>query len=318
MTTIQTAKVRPSWFTRFWAVVRYEMLWNIRKKKFIAVIILAFVLATLGLVLPAYLGSATGNAVKSNTTFAITFGATSLGFFLFAIAIAMNSISSEYENSTIVPLLTKPVSRTMVFFGKLFATFIVILVSYAILFTYTTVGSIFVYGPQSHLELVPLVLLGNIVSTFIWVSLLFAIGSLTKNTIITVIVALGLFLSLFIAIPIVSLYAGPSQALNYLPGSGANGSLMTNGNLTSISAGTDNIGVNLVYYLLYPSGNVSFTKIDISTLTSGNATLPTTGQLLYTESTSLIAFRALGIAFVYIVAFLFIAWLALKRSQILE
>ncbi len=318
MTIMQTARVRPSWFSRFWAIVRYETLWNIRKKKFIAVIVLAFVLATLGLVLPAYLGSATGTAVKSNATFAVTFGATSLGFFLFAVATAMNSISSEFESGTIVPLLTKPVSRTMVFFGKLFATFLVILVSYAILFTYTTVGSIFVYGPQSHLELVPLVLVGNLVSTLIWVSLLFAIGSLTKNTIITVIVALGLFLSLFIAIPLVSVYAGPSQTLNYLPGSGANGSLMTNGNLTSIGAGTDNIGVNLGYSVLYPSGNVSFSKIDISTLSSGNATLPTTGHLLYTESMSLIAFRSLGIAFVYIVAFLFIAWLALKRSQILE
>ena len=31
-------KSHPSWFTRFWAIVRYEMLWNIRKKKFIGII----------------------------------------------------------------------------------------------------------------------------------------------------------------------------------------------------------------------------------------------------------------------------------------
>jgi ABC-type transport system involved in multi-copper enzyme maturation permease subunit len=205
----------------------------------------------------------------------------------------------------------------MVFFGKLFAAFVIILISYAILFTYTTVGSIFVYGPQNNLQLVPLVLLGNLISTLIWVSLLLAMGSLTKNTIITVLVALGLFLALLIALPIVSVFAGPSQSLNYLPGSGAGGSMLVGNTTMSISTGTDNIGVNIVNYVLYPSGNVTFSKIDLSAIQAGQTTLPTTG-VLYTEPTSLIALIALGVAFVYIFVFLFIAWIALKRSQILE
>ena len=182
MTVTQKAmRARPSWFIRFWAVVRYEMLWNIRKKKFIGIIIIAFALATLGLALPPILSSTTGTAITSNANFAITYGASSFGFFLFALATAMNSISSEFESGTIVPLLTKPVSRTMVLLGKLFAAFVIILVSYVIIFTYTTVGSIFVYGPQNNLQLVPLVLIGNLISTFIWVSVLLAMGSLTKT-----------------------------------------------------------------------------------------------------------------------------------------
>lgn len=318
MTTMQKATgTHPSWFTRFWAIVRYEMLWNIRKKKFIGVVVIAFVFATLGLVLPAILSSTTGTAITANPNFAITFGATSFGFFLFAIATAVNSISSEFETGTIVPLLTKPVSRTMVFLGKLFAALVIILISYAILFTYTTVGSIFVYGAQNNLQLVPLLLLGNIISTFIWVSLLLAIGSLSKNTIITVIVAIGLFLALFIAIPIVSVFAGPSTSLNYMPGTGAGGSMLVGNTTTPISAGTDNIGVNIVYYVLYPSANINFSKTDLSAITAGETTLPTTG-VLYTEPISLITLRALGVAFAYIFVFLFIAWIALRRSQILE
>jgi ABC-type transport system involved in multi-copper enzyme maturation permease subunit len=318
MTATQKAsKANPSWFKRFWAIVRYEMLWNIRKKKFIGVIVIAFVLATLGLVLPSVLSSTTGTAITANPNFAITYGASSFGFFLFALATAMNSISSEFESGTIVPLVTKPVSRTMIFLGKLFAAFIIILISYVILFTYTTVGSIFVYGPQNNLELVPLVLLGNLISTFIWVSLLLAVGSLTKNTIITVMVAVGLFLALFIAIPIVSVFAGPSSSLNYLPGSGAGGSMLVGNTTMSISTGTDNLGVNLANYVLYPSANVTFSKLDLSAIQAGQTTLPTTG-VLYTESMPLIALRALGIAFAYIFVFLFIAWIALKRSQILE
>jgi ABC-type transport system involved in multi-copper enzyme maturation permease subunit len=317
MTITQTAmRTRPSWFIRFWAVVRYEMLWNIRKKKFIGIIIIAFALASLGLVLPPILSSTTGTEITSNSNFAITYGASSFGFFLFALATAMNSISSEFESGTIVPLLTKPVSRTMVFLGKLFAAFVIILVSYAIIFTYTTVGSIFVYGPQNNLQLVPLVLLGNLISTFIWVSILLAMGALTKNTIITALVALGLFLALFIALPIVSVFAGPSASLNYFPGSGASGTMVVDNATMSISTGTDNLGINLVYYVLYPSANVTFSKIDLQAIQAGQITLPTTE--LYTEPTSVIALRALGVSFAYILIFLFIAWLAFKRSQILE
>ncbi|MCJ7762502.1 ABC transporter permease [Candidatus Bathyarchaeota archaeon] len=315
--TQKAARTRPSWFTRFWAIVRYEMLWNIRKKKFIGIIIIAFVLATLGLALPPILSSTTGIAITSNPNFAITYGATSFGFFLFALATAMNSISSEFENGTVVPLLTKPVSRTMVFLGKLFAAFVIILVSYVIIFTYTTIGSIFVYGPQNNLQLVPLVLLGNLISTFIWVSILLAMGSLTKSTILTALVALGLFLALFIALPFVSLFAGPSASLNYFPGSGASGSVVIDNTTMSISTGTDNLGVNLVNYALYPSATVEFSKIDIQAIQAGQTTLPTT-EVLYTEPISLVAFRALGVAFAYILVFLFIAWIALKRSQVLE
>ena len=52
---------------------------------------------------------------------------------LFVLATAMNSISSEFESGTIVPLLTKPVSRTMVFLGKLFAAFVIIIITYSVL-----------------------------------------------------------------------------------------------------------------------------------------------------------------------------------------
>lgn len=318
MTAKQKAmRKRPSWFARFWAVVRYEMLWNIRKKKFIGIIIIAFVLATLGLALPPILSSTTGVEITSNSNFAITYSASSFGFFLFALATAMNTISSEFESGTIVPLLTKPVSRTMVLLGKLFAAFVIILVSYVIIFTYTTVGSIFVYGPQNSLQLVPLVLLGNLISTFIWVSILFAMGSLTKNTIVTTLVALGLFLALFIALPIVSVFAGPSTSLNYFPGSGAGGTMIINNTTMSISTGTDNLGVNLVYYVLYPSANVTFSKIDLQAIQAGQTSLPTTG-ILYTEPISMVALRAFGVSLAYVLVFLFIAWYAFKRSQILE
>jgi ABC-2 type transport system permease protein len=303
-----------SWFGRFMAVVRYEMLWNIRKKKFIGVIIIAFLIAALGLVLPLVLSE----TIPKNAHFAITYGADGLSLFLFALAIAMNSMSSEFESGTIVPLLTKPISRTTVYLGKVFAAFIILLVSFTILFTFTTVGSFFVYGSQSNLELLPIVLLGNIISAFIWISILIAMGTITKNTILTVIIAFGLFISLFIALPVVSVFVGPSSALNYFPGTGASGTLITTDNTTlSIGSGTDYLGTNLVYAILHPRQSVDFSKIDIWAVQAGDQILPTT-DLLYTESIELVALRGLAISITYIAVFLLIGWIAFKKTQINE
>jgi ABC-type transport system involved in multi-copper enzyme maturation permease subunit len=317
-TRTKTGSLRPSWFTRFWAIVRYEMLWNIRKKKFIGIIIISFVFATLGLVLPIVLSS---TPIETNPDYVIGFSMSSFAFFLFALATAMNSISSEFESGTIVPLLTKPVSRTMVFLGKLFAAFVIILMAYTILYVYTVVGGILIYGPQNSLQLVPFALLGDVISTFIWVALILAMGALSKNTMIAALVGLGVFLALLIALPIVSVFAGPSPALNYIPGggagSGSNAVLNLANGAKSIGTGTDNIGVNLINWILYPSANVSFTKIDLTSIQVGQSTAPAQ-TVVYTEPISLVALRSLGVAFVYIFVFLFITWLALKRVQILE
>ena len=49
------ARERPTWMMRFWAVVRYEMLWNIRKKRFIGALIFAFVFASIQFALASLL-----------------------------------------------------------------------------------------------------------------------------------------------------------------------------------------------------------------------------------------------------------------------
>ena len=317
-TTPQNPKrPHPSWFTRFWAIVRYEMLWNIRKKKFIGILAAVFVIATLVLIVPVISSRSSGVAITANPNYAITFGGTGFVFLLFAIGTAVNSISSEFESGSIVPLVTKPVSRTMIFLGKLFGTFIILVVSYVILYCYITVASLVVYGPQNNLQFMPVIVVGSIVSTFIWISLMFAVGSLTKNTIMTVIVAIILFLAFFFAAPIIGVYSGPSPALNYLPGTGAGGTLLV-ANATSVSAGTDNIGVNIVNYALYPSANVTYFKTNVTALTSGNASMYQTTIISYTESTSLVALRSIAVAAVYIAGFLIVAWVAFKRSQIME
>jgi ABC-type transport system involved in multi-copper enzyme maturation permease subunit len=308
----------PSWITRFLAVVRYEMLWNIRKKKFIGVLILAFVFATLGIVLPVVLSNVSGEPIEANPDYIAGVGAGSFGFFLFALVIAMNSISGEFESGTIVPLLTKPVSRTMVFLGKVFAAFLLLLIAYTILFIYQIVGGTIVYGPQNNLHLVPLLLLGNILSTFVWMAIILALGALTKNSLITALVTFGVFAGLLITTPIVSVFTGQAGILSYVPGSGATGYLVPAGsqislNSSSISTGTDVIASNFVNYALNPSANVTYARI--SSFTDVQAS---TLVAVYSEALSFVLLRSVLVAIAYAVVFFVIAWIAFKRTQILE
>jgi ABC-type transport system involved in multi-copper enzyme maturation permease subunit len=314
-TRTSTERIRPSWFTRFWAIVRYEMLWNIRKKKFIGVVIIAFIFATLSWALPVVLSATTDQTITANPNYAVTFTIPSFGMFLFALITAMNSISSEFESGTIVPLLTKPVSRTMVFLGKLLAAFIIILVTYTVLFAYTIIGGIFVYGPQNNLHLVPLGLLGNIISTFIWVAIILAAGAISKSTIVSVLIDLGFFIGLLLAVPIVSVFAGPSPALSYVPSGGASGIMLTTQGPISVGTGTDNIGLNLMNYALYPTANVAFNR----TIIQIQGSQPNVTQTLaYSEPLSAITSRSVATATTYITVFLIIAWIAFKRAQVLE
>jgi len=314
-TRTNTGRPRPSWFIRFWAIVRYEMLWNIRKKKFIGTVIIAFIFATLSWVLPVVLSATTDQPINANPDYAVTFTIPTFGMFLFALITAMNSISSEFESGTIVPLLTKPISRTMVFLGKLLAAFIVILVTYTILFVYVVIGGALVYGPQNSLHLVPLGLLGNMLSTFVWIAIILAAGALSKSTIVSTLVALGFFIGILLAVPIVSVFAGPSPALNYVPGSGASGTMITTQGPITVGAGTDNIGANLINYALYPSANVDFNRTSIE-IQGGQPNI--TQTFAYAEPISLITSRSVAMAATYAIVFLIIAWIAFKRAQVLE
>lgn len=311
-------KTTPNWKTRFWAVVKYELLWNIRKKKFLGIIVIAFVFATLGLFLPIILSNVSGQPFSQNPDYVIRSGIHigNFGMFLFAVVTVMNSISGEFESGTIVPLLTKPVSRTMVWLGKLLAAFITLFSAYSVLVIYTTIGGTIIHGAQNNLHLVPLSLLGSLLSTFVWVSIVLAIGSISKSSMMSALGAFGIFIALSISSPIISMFSEQAWVLNYLPGSGAVGlldvtppsgqSILT----MSVSTGTDSISANLVNCILYPSASVKYIKIGEFRQLS----MPT----LYSEPLSIVLARSIAVALVYMLAFLFISWWAFKRAQVLE
>jgi ABC-type transport system involved in multi-copper enzyme maturation permease subunit len=294
---------------RFLAVVRYEMLWHIRKKKVLGLLMLVFSLATLSFVLPVVLGSIYNRPVNSDPDHVINAGAFlgELGFFLLAIVTAMNSISGEFESGTIAPLLTKPVSRTIVFLGKLFATFLILLLTYSFYFLYVAIGGSIVYGPQNNLQLLPLVLLGSLISTFVWISIVLAIGSLSRSSLTAALGAFGVWLGLSLGIGIFSAVSGETWILHYFPGGGARGFMKTGEGVPNsgpiVQTGTGSIGDNLVKLIINPTAEVNFLSVRTP---------------LYSDSLSLILARSVIVAIIYIAVFSFMAWFALKRAQIAE
>jgi len=137
-----------TWLTGFLAILYYEFLWNLRKKKIVGLFILVFAIVTLELALPPLLDYYNGVPLTLNSNIVFDFFNGLSGIFLFLIAVAttMNTISGEFETGSITPLLTKPVSKNTVFLGKLTASFLTLLGIYAFLTAYVTLGGILIEG----------------------------------------------------------------------------------------------------------------------------------------------------------------------------
>lgn len=317
----------PSWTARFLAVVRYELLWNLRKKKFLAMIVVAFALVTLALFLPFLIAPIFDQTVEANPDYVLNSvaGMGTIIFFLFGLVTAMNSISGEFESGTIVPLLSKPVSRTTIFTGKLFGIFLTLLVTYVVIMVYQVVGGTLLYGPQNNLHLSPLILLGMILSTFVWVGIVLALSSASKSSMMTALVAFGIWIGLGIVLGIIAVFSGENWFLTYVPGAGASGymggppdpSSPIAAEIGAIGTGTDSIGTILINYILHPSADVTFYSTEITVFGPGGSPI-INYVLLYSEALSFVLLRAIAVALTYFAVFALIAWYALKRAQVAE
>lgn len=312
------SRSKTGWMTKILAVVRYEVLWNIRKKKFLGMIIVAFALATLTLASGYIVSAVTGQPVESNPDFVVNsnLGLGGIGFFLFAVVTVMNSVSGEFESGTIVPLLAKPISRTTVFIGKLFAAFLTLLTTYIFLVVYLSVGGVIIYGPQNNLHLVPLSLIGGIISTLVWIAIVLVFGSVFKSSMIAALGTAGIWLGATIIGSILGALSGQGWILTYVPGSGTSG--FVEGTVppsplfpgVEVATGTDNVGPNLINYILHPDWNVTFFELNFTH--PGNLW----GKELYSLPLSAVVMQSIVVALIYFVVLTAVAWYAFKRTQV--
>jgi ABC-type transport system involved in multi-copper enzyme maturation permease subunit len=309
---------RTTWLTGFLAILYYEFLWNLRKKKILGLFILVFAIVTLELALPPLLDYYNGVSLTPNSNVVFDFFNGLSGIFLFLIAVAttMNTISGEFETGSITPLLTKPVSKNTVFLGKITASFLTLLGIYAFLTIYVTVGGILIEGSQNNLQLVPLGLVGLILATMVWGSLVILLGTLSKSSLVAALGSFGAWIGVTIAGSILGSVFGQTAILFYAPGGGATGSTAGcgTGRLEAggtFATGTDNLGYMLMQWVLNGSTTLNFCGFRFR----GGATET---FLASSDTIANVALRDLGVTLAYLAVFLFLSWYAFRRAQIIE
>jgi len=314
-------KNRAGTLAAFIALLYYEFLWNVRKKKIIAIFIIIFAIATVQLAF-APIADAVANppqTLQANPTFTFDGIAALTGIFLFLVGVAttMNTVSGEFESGTIVPLLTKPVSKTLVFAAKIVGAVITLLAAYSFLVAYITIGGTLIYGPQDNLNVVPLGILGLTIGSMVWASVALTLGTLSKNSVLAALGSFGFYIGLLIGGTLIATGLGASTILFYAPGMGAAGTTggcagLTRGEAQTFSTGTDSLASMLMRWVLNPGQVLNFCGFQFRA--SGN---PTT-TLLSSDTFANVAFRDLWVSLVYVAGLLLLSWFAFRRSQIVE
>jgi len=309
---------RTTWLTGFLAILYYEFLWNLRKKKIVGLFILVFAIVTLELALPPLLDYYNGVPLSPNSNVVFDFFNGLSGIFLFLIGVAttMNAISGEFETGSITPLLTKPVSKNTVFFGKITASFLTLLGIYAFLTAYVTIGGVLIEGSQNNLQLVPLGLVGLTLATMVWASLVILLGTLSKSSLVAALGSFGVWIGVTIVGGVLGSIFGQTTILFYAPGSGATGSTTGCGAGRfeaggTFGTGTDNLGYMFMQWALNGSNALNFCGFRFR----GGVTET---FLASSDTIANVALRDLGVTLAYLAVFLFLSWYAFRRAQIME
>lgn len=304
-------KKRASGLSKFRALLKYELLWNTRKRKFQAVLLIVVLVQVITFILPLTLSYITGQAIQQDPYRALS-SPSGFFIFLFAIAVGMNSIPEEFEHGRAHVLFSKPVSRSLIFLAKVVAALIILTIAYIILYLTGLGLSYAIYGPQEHVIFSPVFIFGIILATLLYLSIVFFLGAASKSSIITALGSFGILIALGIISGVLAVFAGQAWIADYIPSQGQSGVIVDN-NL-SIQTGTDNLGVILSQFFINPSANVNVTYI-VGFQLGPPPTLLTESQIIPIAQ---IVLRALGVVLAYTIPLMLGAWILFKRTEIKE
>lgn len=304
------------------AIFRYEFLWNLRKKKVLAMFLIAIGLMSLTLFVPALIGDK-----ESDPVFVLrNLGPNAFVMVLLAVAVSMNSISGEFEKGTVIPLASKPVSRKVIYLGKLLAMLTILLIVYSVLHSYMLLASRVMYGFQAGLNptVVGLPFL-TVLSTGVWVSIALLIGSGAKSSTMAAIGTIGLFFAVSIAGGMFTTFTSASgRPLNYIPGGGETGHIT--GDFTgkpapenlSGSTGTDSIARNFLLYSNDPSARVVIERYRLSLENLENAPPAGMKEVTRTLPLSRALTRSIAIALAYLIFLNIFSLKLFERAEVTE
>ncbi len=216
---------------RTWAVTKYELTWDLRKKRtFVILGLFLFAALVYGYLLPVIAGNSITTAPNElGVSFTsdlwwvlvhnLAFNIQISGVFPLLIGgfIAADSIASEFDYNTIVPLLSQPVRRMEVYAGKLLEK-ILFLLAVSILFTLLVLaGSEISVGAQSHLEMIPLLVFAEFGAFLEYAALAFLIGSLVRSGDMVLGILIGIFILILGTVLVLSLQLGEQEVMFLLP-----------------------------------------------------------------------------------------------------
>lgn len=302
------------------AVFRYELLRNLRNKTFLVIFLIAVGIFSLNLFLPPIL-----DGFETDPNFFLeNLNPGGLVIMILAVGVSMKTIAGEFESGSMELLASKPISRDVIYLGKLAALFAILLVVYIFFFLYSLGTSTWIYGPQDGLSLVMLAVPFFLaLSSMVWVSVSLFLGAWTKSSVVTVLGTVGIFIGLSVAAGIVPYYSpATGEAFNYLPGEGESGELAVDDEDSPvegimINTGTDHLSDLFVTYSLDPETNISILEHDRGcpvTGMGGEEFVP--GDRGYTLGSSLA--RTLMMTMVYIIGLNYLGMLLFKKSSIMR
>lgn len=224
-----------SGLSRTWAVTRYELTWDLRRRRtylVVGLILLAsFYFAYLT---PIIFGK---SITEERTLLGVSFGSdlwwVNTVFQVFSLfvsglfplliggVIVADSLASEFDENTITPLLSQPLRRLEVYAGKFLGKFLILL-AVSILFTLLTLGfSEVSLGAQANLDMVPLVVLAELGAFLEFAAIGFFLGSLARSGSMVFGLLLGLLFGVVWAVLLIGFQFGIQEPLSLLPVSNA-------------------------------------------------------------------------------------------------
>ncbi len=281
-------------FSRIFAISAYELKWDIKKKKVLFAISLSIISLLIIAIAAKYLLG--GNYVAENKgimwdniLLIFTNGLVS-GIFplILGSTLTVDSIAWEFDKGTILPLLSQPVKRSEVYFGKLLEKIFVILIISFLIVLLSLLISYIIYGNQKYIFWVLVSGLLFSIETLTYVSLSFLLGSALKTSGIIIAVNLGLYfatisISSFLAVKDgihLWLTLFPLSDVNFLEGS-------------------------LQQYFLNPRGKTQI-GMNIAGILSKNGYLTTYSLLL----------AASAFVLLYVIAFSIIGYIIFNKAEI--
>ena len=210
-------------FGRMWGVSLYEFKSDLRRKRtYIAFGLILFVLVIVGIVLPKLLHLSISNSPGKLFWESIILGITNdfiSGIFPLILGglIAVDSIAWEFDKGTISALLSQPVSRAEVYFGKFFEKFLLLLGYSSALIFLAVILSYIQFGTQSYIAWTPLAAILFLLTVLVTVSMVFLLGTILRSPGILLGVIFAVFFGTTAASLIVVIRDGFSLPLTFIP-----------------------------------------------------------------------------------------------------